>query len=207
MRKREHQSGFGTLAIMLVLAVVAVISIGGVVVYQHHKPSSIKNSAATGTTQTTTQPKSTTTTQLAPATTQYLTIKEWGVKLPLSDSIKDANYVAEKGSSNGPGALPTTIWLGLTSLSSSSCNPSNNDNGGHGAVGAILRVLPTDIDEVSGQLLTQKYPNGVTIGGYYYAYQSWLKNNPCASQTTLQPVDSAFATAAKGTVMASATAN
>jgi hypothetical protein len=125
-----------------------------------------------------------------------------GVKLPLSNTIKTAYYKTAKGSSYGPGGLPSTVWLGLASLSSSSCNPGNNDAGGRGAIGAILRVLPTDTDPVSGQLLTQKYPNGVTIGSYYYLYQSWATNNPCASNSTLQPIDSAFATAAKSAVAA-----
>jgi type II secretory pathway pseudopilin PulG len=198
MPTKRNQSGFSAIEALLVVLIVVVLVIIGLVVYQRHKSTSAKTSVATNAT----QPQNTTTTQPAQATTPYLTLKEWGVKLPLSESIKDAYYVAEKGSSNGPGALPTTMWLGLTSLSSSSCNPSNNDNGGRGAVGAILRVLPTETDAVTGQLLTQKYPNGKTINGYYYTYQSWAKNNPCASDSTLQPIDSAFATAAKNMVLA-----
>jgi hypothetical protein len=55
---------------------------------------------------------------------------------------------------------------------------------------------------MSGQLLTQEYPNGSTIAGYFYAYQSLVTNNPYASESTLQPIDSAFATAAKNIVAA-----
>ena len=194
MRQREHQSGFGTIEIVLVVLVVAVLAVTGLVVYQRHKPNSAKNSAATNHTQITTQP--------AQTTTQYLDIKELGVKLPLSSEISNAYYVVAKGSSSGPGGQPDKVWLGLTSYTSASCNPANNDNGGRGAIGAIIRVLPTDTDPVSGQLLTQKYPNGTTIGGYYYLYQSWATNNPCASNSTLQPIDSAFATAAKSEVTA-----
>lgn len=200
MRRREHQSGFSSTVILLAVLVVAGLAVTGLVLYQHHKPGSATNSAATSTTQTASQPQSPAATQSA-STVAYLTIKEWGVKLPLSNTIKTAYYKTAKGSSYGPGGLPSTVWLGLASLSSSSCNPGNNDAGGRGAIGAILRVLPTDTDPVSGKLLTQEYPNGATIGGYY-TYQSWLKNNPCASQSTLQPIDAAFATAAKNTVTA-----
>jgi type II secretory pathway pseudopilin PulG len=189
---KRDQSGFSTIEALLVVLVVAVLAVIGFVVYQRHKPSSAKNSAATSQTQTKTQP--------AQTTTQYLTIKEWGVKLPLSSAISNADYVVAKGSSSGAGGQPDKVWLGLTSNTSASCNPANNDAGGRGAIGAIIRVLPTDTDPVSGQLLTQKYPNGVTIGGYYYLYQSWATNNPCASNSTLQSIDSAFAAAAKGIV-------
>src|SRR5947209_4400860 len=61
MRRREHQSGFGTVEILLIVLVVAAVAVTGLVVYQHHKPSSAKNSAATSPSQTTTQSQNTTT--------------------------------------------------------------------------------------------------------------------------------------------------
>ncbi len=106
MRQREHQSGLGTVKIVLMVFVIAVLSVTGLVLYQHRKPNSDKNSAATSTTQTTTQPQSTTTTQPAP-TVSYLQIKEWGVKLPLSSAINDAYYAASLGSSKGTDGQPT----------------------------------------------------------------------------------------------------
>jgi len=188
--------------ILLAVLVVAALAVTGLVVYQHSKPSSAKNSAATSTTQTSTQSQGTTSTQTQQTTTDYLTIKEWGVKLPLSDNIKSANYVVGTSFSNDSDGLPSGVFLGLTSLSDSSCNPSNNNNGGTGAIGALLRVPPTATDAVSGQLLTQKYPNGVTIGNYYYAYQSRINNNSCNQKSSAQAADSAFATAAKNIVVA-----
>lgn len=204
MRRREQQSGFSTTVILLVVLIVAVLAVTGIVVYKHHNASSAKNSAATNATQTTTNAKSpsTSTTHNQSATTQYLSINELGIKLPLSGAISDAYYVVAKGSSSGVGGQPDKVWVGLKSYTSASCNPANNDAGGKGAIGAIIRVLPTDTDPVSGQLLTQKYPNGTTIGGYYYLYQSWATNNPCASSSALQPADSAFASAAKSAVTA-----
>src|SRR5947209_452210 len=61
MRQPEHQSGFGTVEIVLVVLVVAVLAVTGLVVYQRHKPSSARNSAATSQTQTTTKQQSTVT--------------------------------------------------------------------------------------------------------------------------------------------------
>ncbi len=202
MRQQERQSGFGIVQIVLVVFVIAVMGVTGLVVYQHHKTNSAKDKAAASNTQTTTQPQNTTTTQTQQTTSDYLTITEWGVKLPLSDHIKSAKYVVGTSFSNDQDGKPSGVFLGLTSLSDNSCNPSNNNNGGTGAIGALLRVLPTETDAVSGQLLTQKYPNGTTIGNYYYAYQSWINRTSCNQKSTAQAADSALAAAAKNIVAA-----
>ena len=201
MRRREHQSGFGTTVILLAVLVVAVLAVTGLVVYQHHKPSSATNSAATSPTQTTSQSQNTATTQAAP-TVAYLTIKEWGIKVPLSDRIKDAYYVVSNGSADANGQ-PNTMWLGLTSLGGD-CNASQANKPGKTTIpdiGVLGRALPTDHEPVLGTLYTKLYP-GVTIGQYYYFYISGTKGKTCASPANLQSIDSAFDTAAKGIVAA-----
>ena len=120
---KRDQSEFSVVEVSLVSLVVAVLAVSGFVVYQRHKSISAKNSVATSTSQTTTQPQSSTTTQPATTTMQYLTIKEWGVKLPLSSAISDAFYTVE-GSNIGADNLPNTAWLGLTSLNGTGCNIS-----------------------------------------------------------------------------------
>jgi Tfp pilus assembly major pilin PilA len=179
------------------LAIVTVFILAGLsfAVYQHTKTSATTTNAQSNPYQNNT----TQTTQPAP-TVSYLTIKEWGIKLPLSNNIKDAYYVASKDTENG---VPVTMWIGLKTLTDSSCNPSNNDHGGTGAIGAIYRFSPTAVDGVSGQPLTQKYPNGTTIGGYYYTFAAWNVPSTCASDTTVQPIDSAFVNASKGQAVAS----
>ena len=60
-------------------------------------------------------------------------------------------------------------------------------------IAVMFRGLPTDIGEVSGKLVTEDYPNGVHIDGYYYVYQSRARSTSCkAPQTTLRSVDAAF---------------
>lgn len=205
MRQREHQSGFSSVIVLLSVIVVGVIAISGLVLYQHHKSITIIT-AASNSPQTPSQPNNTTTTQSAQTTTQYLDIKEWGVKLPLSSNIKDAYYVASV-SSKGADGLPNSILLGLKSLDGSNGTAAGSNKGQNSAIAAIFRVLPTETDPVTGTPLTQEYPNGVTIGGYYYGYLS-LGNSTCkASKTTIQPIDSAFATAAKGIVSDSTITN
>jgi len=209
MRQREHQSGFSTVEVLLVVLVVAVLAVGGFVVYQHHKSTSAKNTAATGSSQTATQPQSTTTTQTQQPAAQYLDIKEWGVKLPLSTSISDAYYVIPQGISYNADGKPSGLYVDVTSLNASCGDASagNTNRSIENAVGEIVRSLPTDSDPVSGKLYTQLLPNGTTIGGYYYGYSSDISGKTCASANTLQSIDSAFATATKNAISASSTAN
>jgi len=201
MGQREHQSWFSAVRISLSVLVIAALAVTGLVLFQHHKPSNATNSAATSTSQTTMQPQSTTASQPAP-TVAYLTIKEWGVKLPLSDSIKDAYYMASLGSSRGHDGQPNTLLAGRKSLDSTGCAATNTT-----AIALIFRALPTETDSATGKLLTQEYPNGVTLGSYFYAYQQ-LNSTACkAPQATLQSTHSAFAAAVKGITPATATTN
>ena len=75
----RNQSGFGHVELLLTIIVVAVIAVAGLAVYQHraHKPSSATSVISTASSQMTTQPA-----------TQYLTIKEWGIRVPYSGSLK-----------------------------------------------------------------------------------------------------------------------
>jgi len=190
---KRDQSGFSVIEALLVVLVIAALAVTGFLVYQRHK-SGTKTAIATNSPQTSTAKQS------AQAATQYLTISEWGVKVPLSDPIKDAYYNVKD--SNITDGLPNTAWLGLKSLDGSTeCNASlmgtiHTETTG---VGAFGRAHPTDHEPVKGTLYTQLYP-GVTIGNYYYFYISGIKGKTCAPQATLQAIDSAFATAAKNMV-------
>ena len=198
----KSQSGLGAITVLIVIVAVAVVAATGWFVYENgHKSSN--NETASTTAQPVTQQKSLTdNAQQAQTTQQNLSIKEWGIQLPLSDSIKDAYYVVGTSFSKDSDGLPSGVFLGLSSLTDPTCNPTNNNVGKTGAVGAILRFQPTDTDAVTGKLLTQKYP-GTLIGDWYYGYQSWLKNNPCTQTTTITAADSAFATAAKSVTASS----
>jgi preprotein translocase subunit SecG len=199
INQRENQSGFSTTVILLAILIVAALAMTGFVVYQRHKNMSATLSSATHSTQTTTQPKGTTGTQVQQIT--YLTITEWGVKLHLFDTIKDAYYSV--GGNVGADGLPNIMWLGLASLDNNRCTAKPGNPSNFKPVGAIVRVLPTDKDPGTGKLYFQQYPNGTTINGYYYGYESWISgDSSCASATTLQSIDSAFATAARSVVPA-----
>lgn len=193
-RTQSKQTGFSIVELIIAIVVVGVIGAAGWFVYQHNRP---KGANAAENTQTTNQQTPTT----PSPTVAYLTITEWGVKLPLSDSIKGAYYIPGI-SSKGSDGLPNQMWIGLTSLNGNGCTATNNSG-----PALIFRALPTDTDPVSGKLLTEKYPNGAIIGSYYYGYEDFTtsSSNTCkAPQTTLQTVKTALSDAAKNTITAPA---
>lgn len=191
--KHTKQSGNSIVVVTIAALVILALGATGWFVYQHNRTQA--TGAASNPSQTTTQQNST---QPAP-TVAYLEITEWGVKLPLSEAIKDAYYATSTGSSKGTDRQPNTLLLGLKSLDSNGCAATNNT-----AVALIFRALPTETDSATGRLYTQEYPNGITVGTYFYAYQKLTSASCTASPTTLQSIDAAFTTAEKGTVTATA---
>lgn len=101
----KKQSGFGLIEIIIIVAVIAAIGIGGWWVWQNNKSTtgqqSQQPSAATNNEQ-----------EVSPS---ILEIKELGIKIELSDAIKDAYY----SSVNYPVALGGSApGFGLRSLDS-----------------------------------------------------------------------------------------
>lgn len=203
-RARNKQRGFSIVEVVLIVAALIGLTAIGWAVYQHGKQSATTTNAEGNTTQSNQQ----TTTTPAP-TVAYLTITEWGIKIPLSDSIKDAYYVVDT-TSKDKGGLSNQIYLGLKSLDDSGCTAAGSIHGQNSALAMIFRTQPGDVDFVTNKLYTQEYPDGVTIGSYYYAFQSSNNDNAStckAPQTTVTSTDSAFASAAKGIVSATAATN
>lgn len=204
MNKPSHNNkGFGVIGILIVILVVAAVGGAGAYVWHRdHKKTATTNTTSSNTTATSTSHSGSTSAHSSTSTQQsYLTVKEWSIKLPLTNTIDDAYYVVSTSSQDTNGQ-PNTMWLGLTSLNSKGCDASLVDHGQNTQLGALLRVAPTETDPVSGESYKQLYPNGTTIAGYYYAYESWTKNKTCASPGQLQAIDSAFVAAAKGAVPA-----
>lgn len=192
-RMKHINSGVGIVELLVIIAALGVIGAGGWFVYQHNRTKPVD---AAINSQPSQQTATATTTPITAAT---LDIKEWGVRLPLSNPIKDAYYVVATNSTD-------TMWLGLKSLDSAGCAADlGNTQGASAVIAAIIRVLPTDKDPVKGILYTQLYP-GRTIDGHYYAYMAH-PNNQCVSTTSHASVDAAFEVAAENIVSATAAAN
>jgi hypothetical protein len=125
--------------------------------------------------------------------TKYMDITQWGVELPLSSSISDAYYIPSN-SSVGSDGITNQIYLGLSSLDSDSCTAAGSNQGLDSAIGVLFRSKLRDIDPVTNVAYTQEYPNGIRIGGYYYAYQDSVdSDSTCkAPEAIAQSINSAF---------------
>jgi hypothetical protein len=89
------------------------------------------------------------------------------------------------------------MLLGLKSLDSDiNCSATNANDTGGVAPAAIISVLPDATDAVSGDLLIKQYPDGVTIGKYYYAYEV-LGGGKC--KANVNAIHAAFGLAVKDT--------
>src|SRR6266567_3555842 len=159
MRRREHQSGFGTVKIVLIVFVIAALAVTGLVISQRHKPNSANNSAATSQTQGTTQPQSTTTAQPAQATAHYLDIKEWGVHMTLDSTTASMYYYIKPD-------LPNIAYLSLRTVSGIAPNCAADKT----SLGAIVRQTPAEQQSAPDAKYSIK--GIIQIGDYWYGFSS-----------------------------------
>lgn len=185
-------------------ALLFLLIIGGSGMAAYH----LRTNATTNT-KTTAPTNTATSTQPTTASQSYLTIKEWGVKLPLSDTIKDAYYVMGV-SSVGANGVSNQAYLGLKSLDGDGCLAAGNNHGQDSAVALIFRSKPDDVDPVTNKTYVDEYPRGVTVGDYFYGYEGFNSSNisTCkASTTAIQAADTAIAVAAHGIIPVSESAS
>jgi uncharacterized membrane protein YfhO len=196
---RTKQSGFGIVTVIVALVVILAIGGTGFAIYKHNKKDTKSDSTQT----TASKPKNTTAdnSQTAQPATQYLVIKEWGIQVPLSDPIKDAYYVVSNSSSDANGN-PDSVWLSLASLKDKGCDANLANQGQSQMIGSLFRVTPDTKEPVSGTLYTELFPDGITIGNYYYGYKSWSKDKTCTSRAVLDAFDAAFESSIKSATAA-----
>jgi hypothetical protein len=188
----QNSKGFSALDITLVAALIIVIGVAGWYAVGNKNQAKSNDTSPPAEKSPSTQP----TASPAAQVNNPLVVSEWGVKIPLADKTSDAYYVVSNSTKDANGQ-PNTVWLGLKSLDATGCAASNANNGKGTAIAALLRVAPNDTDPISGQTYKEKYPNGTTIGNYYYAYQSQTSGKTCTSEENLQQINAAFTTASK----------
>ena len=198
MRQRKYakQAGFSIVEALVIIMGIVIVGTAGFVVYQHNRPK-VSEAAQSDTQTNNTKPATDTDPKPVVA---YLEIKEWGVRLPLTDAIKDAYYVLSV-SSAGTDGVPDQVHLGLRSLDSSGCSAEGSNQGQDSALATIFRVKPGYVDPVSNKPTTQEHPNGVTIGDYYYVVLGRPNTSlsTCkAPQAALESADAAFSAVQRG---------
>ena len=145
--------GFGIVGVVLIIAGLAIAGFVGWRVYESYaKDANSKNS------------NSQSNTNGSRSTATYLDIKEFGVKIKLSDSIKDATYYYD---SEYATKYPTTPYISISTKSL-----ADNSNGTCSASASIsplgmIQRFSSDQDGLGNKLV----PNNTTIfkiRGYYY---------------------------------------
>jgi hypothetical protein len=200
---KKNEKGFNVIEGMLIFVIVAILAGTGWYVWDSNKKTNtLLNSADKNSSSIVKQPSQNQISTDAKKTTQYLDIKEWKIKLPLSNQISDAYYVMSTSSQGSE--QPDTIWLGVKSIDSvMECSAANANNGGSPLAG-LVKVSTTQADPVSGEGYQKKYPDGTTINNFYYGYSDWISKNPCTKdinyKAKLMSINAAFINAAQNII-------
>jgi hypothetical protein len=163
----KQQSGFGILPILIVIAVVAVLGFVGVrlLTAQSRKPAGTPTNNAAH--PPSLQPSNTQTSSTPAQTDLYLHIKELGIKIKLSDAIKDAEYALFQPQ---PTDGSTIVGISAQSLDDgSSPDPGVHCRADSGAIGAIIA---TTTDPIAPDEQPQPVDNKtlLKLGDMYYHY-------------------------------------
>ncbi len=150
--KKLNQRGFSPIAILLALILVVLVGFTGYYVYNSQKKDDNKavtpapaNAAATPS-----QPS-------AQDTQKYLVIKEWGVKIPLTAEIADANYYYNNG----------YVYLSTDSIVKKypECAADKTSLFAYGRFDDPNKQAEAP---QGGQTYGQAYPNAPKVGTFYY---------------------------------------
>ncbi|HXH26674.1 MAG TPA: hypothetical protein VNG90_02175 [Candidatus Acidoferrum sp.] len=158
----KKQVGFGVVEIVVGVLIVAVLAYGGYRLYGHF-------SKPTSTTDTnTSSSRSSTSSNTTPQVT-YLDIKELGIKIQLSDSIKDAIYSYNAPTSQTRQTSPTfggdaNISTQTLANKDAACGLSKGD-----PLGTVVKW--TGDTDNSGNVLTANNTTVFKLGGNYYRYE------------------------------------
>lgn len=166
---KNNQSGFGAVEGILVLVIVVLIGVVGYMVYHNHKTKTTPAVSKTVAKSTTSAKKTPATNQAS--STQYLTVKEFGIKIPLTSSTSDLGYIYN---SSGYNNLPY-ITLGSKTLAQEAMkdDPANctqarlNETNGLYPISYVYSTK-WEVDGGGGQGISQAT---ATVGGKgYYWY-------------------------------------
>jgi hypothetical protein len=195
MKNNTKQVGFGIVEIILIVLVIGLVMTGGWWIYENNRTR--VGDAANGNNQIAGNPPITG--EQKPTVT-YLEVKEWGVKLPLSEGIKDVYYAVPAGISLNADGLPSGIIIGITSLDTSCGAVTSKSSDFNNAFAEVVRVLPNETDPVSGKLYKDLLPNGLIVGNYYYGYARMTEDKTCAPRDRLNTIDASIGSAIKNAI-------
>lgn len=170
MKSQKANRGFGLVGIVIVLAALVVT---GAIVWRIYGTSSKQNISTQQTANQDTQKS----TDKEPTPASYLDIKELGVKVKLSDDIKDAVYHYDASNTYPLVRVSTQT---LIDKSNGACDPKTSS-----PFGSVRKTQ--DSTQPDGSVLK---PNGSTIfqfGSDYFVLAT--PNQPCSSDKAVSDLE------------------
>jgi len=157
MPHKINQKGFAAVEAVLIVIVIALVGGSGYFVWKAQKVVNTTYSNASKVAQSTPE-KVTKKTNTSPQPQSYLVIKEWGVKVPLSDAIKDAYYIYTP-KTQGSGGY---VRLSLDAFKGTGCAADST------SIGEYSRLQKGDDDGFGNPFTpTESTP---LVGSYYYEF-------------------------------------
>lgn len=153
MKLFKNESGFSPVEVILLVGIIVSLGAVGWLVYDRQQSES--DSTVVNNSSQQDKPHGGDESGLGDARSAagYMTIKEWGVKLPLTEAVKDATYFAHTDADGS-----RHIYLSLASLAGTDCAASDG-----GGVAAYSRFKADKVAEP--YVITEATPK---IGEYYY---------------------------------------
>lgn len=162
--KKLNQKGFGFFYWLMLLILFLLLGFFGWYVYSQKKNNKAKPSSSSSQNQQQNTPA---------AEAKYLVIKEWGVRVKLSDSTADAYYLIKQDA-------PNYAYLSLTALSNTDCAANKTTLGVYTRINSLNDVNNDSAGADSKTYAQGGYGTSPTAGGKYYYYnqpQSFCSNN------------------------------
>jgi len=143
MKKFSKQSGFAFVEILLIFIILGIVGFTGWYVWHSKQNANKSYNSSSASSQEKAKPSSKKKSP-APPPQQYLVIKEWGVKIPLTTSIEKARYTISNTSA------PEEIVYLLDTTFDNTKNANGKSCAGTYDPGmfAIARVKKADINQV-----------------------------------------------------------
>ena len=181
----NKQSGFGiAIIIIIVVVVLAILGYAGYRVYnsQTSKPTGTSNTTTSNNQTNGNTQSSNTQTNNTQNTATYLDIKELGIKIKLSDGIKDAAYSYSAPTSQTYATFGGSAYFSTQTLidEDAACVSSK------GPLGAIVKIAGNT--DGFGNVLTADNNTVFKLGNNYYRYEA--PQAPCSNNNSVNSLAS-----------------
>lgn len=156
--RKNNQLGMGTVEILLIVVIVAVLGFVGWFIYDKKKDANKTLDQASQSNSQTSEPQ-----KKAVNSTKYLEFKELSVKIPHVDTLKNTSYEV-KTTSEG-----TSLFLNDSEVAKmiDACSTQKGSNGNYAAIGRAEGTFPAEPEPGVGLMkqfdtfyITGSYPNG-----------------------------------------------